>query len=623
MDAYLFSGGEYGAIADYRDARINLKYTDITLDNSVSAITAIAGVAAIGWDTVIDGDNISINVLNEGRGVYANNGGEVTLTGDTVITLSDNTGSAIETGDSVSGQPYDQSKITATGKMTIDGGINAYGDGIIDLKMSAGSVLTGGTSIDEINGSVVNMELTDSRWNMIQDSVLTNLTLNNSTVDFSADETGSALYIQDLAGNNGNFVMRINMDTADADKLIVTGTSEGSHNIRVINRGDLATTGDEVLLLVDTADGIAEFSLLAYTKSVDLGGYKYNIRRSSTDSNNWELYSSGVSTPISPPIDGGTPPIDGGTPPGGGELTDSADNSGNFLNVGYLLNYAQTQTLFQRMGELRSVDNSEGGVWVRAFAGKFNSFGTGKLSGFDMNYTGVQIGVDKRLSISNSDIYLGVMAGTTNANTNYVAGDGTVKGYHFGVYGSYVMPNDFYIDATVKYSHLKNSFNIKRVDDGQINSDASSNGRSVSLELGKRFYLSESKSGYYIEPQAQLTYAHQNSTSSLANQTRIDLDSYNSTLVRISGIVGYEIKDGSNPLNVYFKTGYIKEASGKIAYSLNGSQEKHDFGGSRWENGIGLTTQINKQHHLFVDGTYSTGSKFDQIQANVGYRYSF
>lgn len=588
----IFSRESYGAVARSAGSVVNLKNTEITIaHNNPKSQSSYGLLAEEGGE--INGENLTMDVAAGGHGVYAIKGSKIALTGDTVIRLADNTGLAIATAND---NGYAPSTITGIGKMTIDGGVCARGNGIIDLTMDSGSRLTGGTSVE--NDGKVNMGLTGSRWNMSQDSSVSKLVLNNSIVDFTEDKTGSILSVGDLSGH-GTFIMRINIVGDFADKLVVTGTSAGNHNIRVLNRGSLATRGNEVITVVETQDGQASFRLQNTSRAVELGGYRYNIRRNALNANHWELFSSGKN------------------------LTSTSDNSGNFLNVGYLLNYAETQTLLQRMGALRQTKNSQGDVWVRAFTGKFDSFGRGKLSGFDMDYTGIQLGVDRRLNIADADVYLGLMGGSTKADSNYQKGDGDVKGYHFGAYGTYVTPNNFYVDGILKYSRLKNSFNVTDTQDNRIIGSASSDGYGLSVGVGKRFYLNAKTAGYYIEPQAQLSYLHQDSSSSASNGLTVDLDSYDSTLARASAIIGYEAKEGKNPVNVYFKTGYVTEMSGNAGYRLNGNLEKHDFGGGWWENGIGIATQLNKKHNLYIDGTYATGSKFDQMQINAGYRYSF
>ncbi len=107
------------------------------------------------------------------------------------------------------------------------------------------------------------------------------------------------------------------------------------------------------------------------------------------------------------------------------------------------------------------------------------------------------------------------------------------------------------------------------------------------------------------------------------NGLNIDLDGYDSKLARTSAIVGYELNSGATVVNAYLKTGYVHEFDGDVNYHLNGSNEQHTFKGGWWNNGIGVSAQINKQHTLYIDVDSAAGNKFDQRQINGGYRFSF
>lgn len=86
---------------------------------------------------------------------------------------------------------------------------------------------------------------------------------------------------------------------------------------------------------------------------------------------------------------------------------------------------------------------------------------------------------------------------------------------------------------------------------------------SISLEAGQRFNLSPTGYGFYIEPQTQLTYSHQNEmTMKASNGLNIHLNHYESLLGRASMILGYDITAGNSQLNVYVKTGAIREFQG-------------------------------------------------------------
>lgn len=217
------------------------------------------------------------------------------------------------------------------------------------------------------------------------------------------------------------------------------------------------------------------------------------------------------------------------------------------------------------------------------------------------------------------------MAGTSKADASYKVGDGSTTSYHIGAYAAYKADNGFYIDGIAKYMWMDNSLNATTGGGYAVKGDGDTQGYSIGVEAGKRFYFDQPNTGWYVEPQAQITFSHQDgATIQASNGLRTDLDSFDSTLGRISAIIGYSIVDGSNPVDVYFKTGYVKEFDGQTGYTFNNTiHEGYKFNGGWWDNGIGINAQINKQHNLYLDANYSTGSKFDQMQLNAGYRYSF
>ncbi|GKX61489.1 outer membrane autotransporter barrel domain-containing protein [Pragia fontium] len=610
----IFSGGLYGVSAQFNSV-INLSNTDISVDRG-GALGL--GLSVMGGG-VITGDNLTINGAAGARGVYTMSDSQIDLSGETIIHMADPAAIAIATQHN---DGYSASRINAGGKMDIVGSILSQG-GLITIDMQSGSQWSGGASSDNVNDGFLNIAMANSRWNMTADSNLDKLVLNNSTVDFSEDKVGSLLTIGELSGN-GHFILRTDLVSdgvnAIGDKLVVSGKSEGNHQLTVLNRGSLATTGNEILTVVETQDGQAKFTS---TSEVELGGYLYAVRQNGT---HWELYSPGVYVPPPPepePQPNPDPePIPEPEPQPNPSITTSADAGANFLNIGYLLNYAESQTLFQRMGDLRQTGKS-GDMWLRGFAGKFDSFAGGKLSRFDMNYDGMQLGADKQVT-EQLPVFMGIFTGLTKGSPNYASGDGTVKSHHFGVYGTYIAENGFYLDGMVKYSRLKNDFSVRDSQNNRVSGNGSSDGLSFSLETGQKLSLGQQGNGFYIEPQAQLSYSHQDATRvNASNGLKVDLGSYESLIGRGSAVVGYELQQGDNSLNVYLKTGYLREFSGDTDYRLNGSPESHSFKGGWWNNGVGVSAQMNQQHTLYLDLDTSTGNKFNQRQINAGYRFSF
>ncbi|MTH44982.1 autotransporter outer membrane beta-barrel domain-containing protein, partial [Escherichia alba] len=89
----VFSGGSYGASAQFTGATVNLKNSDITVDRNGSLAL---GLWALGGG-VITGEDLTITGAAGSRGVYAVTGSRIDLTGDLAINMADTTQMAIGT----------------------------------------------------------------------------------------------------------------------------------------------------------------------------------------------------------------------------------------------------------------------------------------------------------------------------------------------------------------------------------------------------------------------------------------------------------------------------------------------------------------------------------------------
>lgn len=595
---------------------------------------------AYGLSAQFDGSQIKIgrnaNITTAGidsHAVYAQDKGFISVGSGATITTADGTGYGVRAdeggrvelkGASIKSNNYavysgNDASIIGEGVFNILGNIYANVDGLVDLSFDDNSYFKGHVQLASDISSIVKFDMKNTAWNMTGSSKLSSLNMQDSQIHFAeTNGTGERVYtdltIGQLSGS-GTFVMRTDIvgDGAginSGDKLYITGTSAGDHILQILNNGSAQTDGTEVLTMVYTQDGVAQFTM---NNKVELGGYLYDVRQ---NGNNWELYGALKPDP------GPDPDPEPGPGPTDPDISTTADAGANFLNVGYLMNYAETQTLLQRMGDLRQY-NEHGDFWLRGYAGKFDSFAGGKLSRFDMSYSGMQMGFDKRVS-TELPLFIGLFMGQTTGSPDYRGGKGSTKSSHAGFYGAYMADSGFYLDAWVKYSQLKNSFNVKDSQNDTVNGNGKSSGLGLSLEMGQKFSLNGAAKNFYIEPQMQFAYTHQDAVSiGASNGLRVNLDSYQSVTGRASTLFGYDLFSGNNRVNVYLKTGIVREFDGDVDYRLNGSKEQHSFKGNWWNNGIGISAKLNQQHVLYIDLESSTGNKFDQRQINGGYRYSF
>lgn len=509
----------------------------------------------------------------------------------------------------------------------VDGGFSQLNDGAISQGYF--DVINGGTveiesssgqssTIDSIkaDGSSQVKLTTNNAFINSGSNTFVNITNleNNGTLSFSSAVNGDTtpinsfdpitLNVGSLSGN-GVYAMHADIGNQIGDLIKVDQVGHGSINkLFIANNGSSNAQKTDKLTVVQTNSGGTANQFTLGSK-VEQGGYEFGLYQ---EGNDWVL-----ATPNS------------GGAGGGAGLTTTAQAAGNFLNISYLMTYINTQNLMQRMGDLRNTDNNkEVDIWIRGFAGKLDSFSS-KMGDFNMNYRGTQMGADRLFNFSSGSLRAGLAVGYTDANPNYRDGNGNAKNYNFALYGTFVTDNQFYVDTVLKYEHIKNNFNVRDTQYNKVSGHAKSDGYGLSVEAGKRFYLQGSNEGLYLEPQLQASYMHQEGDVVRAsNGLRVKLSDYSSLLGRASTALGYQIKNGDTPINVYLKTGYVKEfKASDVNYYLNSSKEKHSFKGSFWDSEIGISTTLNKRHTIYADLNYANGSRFDKQQINIGYRYTF
>lgn len=513
----------------------------------------------------------------------------------------------------------------------IEGKLDAYSNGILNLKLAENSQFIGSADSrdqffdsdidDKAHPGFINIDLSKGAlWNILDredeeeededfNSYITQLSGAGSvTFDHNAQTRSLSfknLTVENLKGAL-NFTMSTDIAAEKSDKLIIKNSAEGHHTLNLINNGSSKTTGQEKLTLVDIDENATSTAEFKTDHQVELGGYKYHLTK---DGNNWVLVSNGTVT--------NTDKNDNNTS-SKPQITTTANASAGFLNANYLMSYVETQTLLKRLGDMRN-SGTFGDVWLRGFSGKLDSFSSGKLSKFDMNYHGFQFGADKQLS-ENTPFVIGAFVGQTYGDPDYRKGDGSLRSFNTGLYTTYLDESGFYLDGVAKYARQKNHFKVKDTADNRVQGTGHTNGLGVSLELGKKYQIND----FYIEPQTQIAYSHQNGTSiNATNGLNVKLGNYNSLIGRASALFGYQVNTENSNINLYAKTGIVREFDGDTYYKLNGNKESHSFEGNWWNNSIGVSAQVNKAHTIYLDVESSTGNRFDLLQVNGGYRYSF
>lgn len=264
----------------------------------------------------------------------------------------------------------------------------------------------------------------------------------------------------------------------------------------------------------------------------------------------------------------------------------------------------------KRLGEVRASEGSQG-IWARMARGQSKY----EQQGIKNQYNYYQLGYDSKIS---DDWILGGAFTYTDGDSSYTNGSGTNKHTGFAVYGSNLRDDGSFIDLIAKYAHMKNDFDVNG---GVGSGDYSTNGLSFSAEYGKRFQ----QEGYWIEPQAELTYGRVSSADFTTKRgAKVHQDSMDSLVGRLGFSLGKDIKQG----NVYVRASYLYDFQGDTSVTMSkggaATSFKTDLGGGWWEFGVGTNLDLGHDTHFYLDVETTAGGDVDTPwQWNAGVRYSF
>lgn len=263
----------------------------------------------------------------------------------------------------------------------------------------------------------------------------------------------------------------------------------------------------------------------------------------------------------------------------------------------------------KRLGELRD-SKGEHGVWVRMVRGE-NDY-----KSLNSQYNTYQLGYDEKLS-TDPHWTLGAAFSYTDGDGGYDTGSFEMDHKTFTLYGSKLNDDGSYIDIVGKYSRLNHDLR-NTWGDGEYDA----NGYSIGVEVGKRF---QQGNGFWIEPQAQLTYGHVGSANYTAGDIKVAQDGMESLIGRAGVRFGKDLDNG----NIYLRASYLYDFDGETGVTLTNAEGRErsfdqDLGGGWCEIGIGTNINLSDATHLYFDieKTYG-GDITTDWKWNAGIRYSF
>ena len=412
---------------------------------------------------------------------------------------------------------------------------------------------------------------------------LNSLKLNNGVVNLDSDklDANSPVKVENISGNG-------TITTNSLDNKLDIGTKAADTKLKVEGSGEI---GDKILAGKATLEDLAgvvsgESGSVADTVGTDNGIIAGKMfAKVGTDG---KIIASTVKRAI--------------------QQHNQAVSS--MANLSLMTWRQENNDMNKRLGEVRASEGNQG-IWARMARGQ-SKYGA---QGIKNQYNYYQLGYDSKIS---DDWILGGAFTYTDGESSYTNGSGTNKHTGFAIYGSNLRDDGSFIDLIAKYAHMKNDFDVNG---GVGSGDYSINGLSFSAEYGKRFQ----QEGYWIEPQAELTYGRVSSADFTTKRgAKVHQDSMDSLVGRLGFSLGKDIKQG----NVYVRASYLYDFQGDTSVTMSkggaATPFKTDLGGGWWEFGVGTNLDLGHDTHFYLDVETTAGGDVDTPwQWNAGVRYSF
>jgi fibronectin-binding autotransporter adhesin len=403
--------------------------------------------------------------------------------------------------------------ISGTGGLTVSGGkqtlsgVNTY---------TGGTTVSGGTL--SVNGSVCGA-MTVLAGGTLQGTG-TVCDTSNAGIVAPGNSIGTLTVAGNYTGNGGTLQIEtvLGGDSSPTDRLVVTGNTAGSTNVRVINLGGSGAQTVEGIKIIDVGGASnGAFSLLGNyviqgQQAVVGGAYAYTLQKngvSTPTDGDWYLRSSLINPPPAAPAG---PLYQPGVP-----LYE------NYALV--LLSMNELPTMQQRVGNRYwggSDAMARAGValapgeasptptafWGRIEGGQSDlqpSTTTG--STYKTDQLKVQAGLDGLLMENERGrLIVGLTGqyGLTTANIASAFGNGRIRVEGSGVGGTLTWfgDNGFYVDGQAQSMFYRSD--LSSVLAGSMTHGNEGVGYAFSAETGKRFFVGN---GWSLTPQAQLSYS--------------------------------------------------------------------------------------------------------------------
>lgn len=421
----------------------------------------------------------------------------------------------------------------------------------------------------------------------------------------------------DYVGQNGIIALDtvVDVDGSPSDLVVFTGSVSGTGRVAINNIGGLGggTTGQGILV-VDAAAASGDLSL-SLAQPVIFGALQYKLVE---EGQQWFLRSSPFSGAADYPVLLSSALV--AWQAGLGPLHErfAALRQAAGAEAGQTASLGVADLAEGRPGH----GNLTGGGWAHAFWSDL-SLDPSDGASFDQDSSGLQAGFDiglRDLASEGDRLLGGLFVGRFGSTAKISGSDGKVEleGTSLGAYVAY-LDGPLHLDGVVKVDLAEATFR-QPASLTDARSDVTTWG--LSLEGGWRFDLD----GFYIEPQAQLTWARATADDFTdGGGATIDLQDGTSVKGRLGARAGtfFTLEDGSR-LAPYLEVGVLHEFAGESTAVATGTTLVSDLSGTAGQVGGGLeAVSADGRFALVADIDYGFGSSSSGFEGSLAVRFNW
>lgn len=493
----------------------------------------------------------------------------------------------------------------------------------------------GGRWIATGDSSIKTLNVTNSSGNVANEAIMLQDTYASpiSLIDMTRDPNGSRIgmtmikagnipqqgetaertvRVGTLSGLNG--VFRVYTDIgAEASDKISAGTASGNHIMQVYYNPATFTEdiGNRYIVVAHVDDTQTTASFEGGSTMVGTQIYKTSLTK---------VQAQGGG--------GGWDWILGKTQNAGANYGTKVISS--ILQSQYRSFALQTESLRQRMGELRDI-NRVHGLWGRYTMGTTYTPESDVAVEVADNFYSAWIGYDQNLLDLKGQDFFGFALSYSLVAPQSKDYSGDVHSIGFNFYNTFIARNDFYVDLVIKYILSMANYEISYYSLAKNTPEYINHKLMINAEIGKKFKLTESKNYFFLQPEAQITAGYMfGNEVDFIDFTQTTISSSTSgvapVILRTGLTAGYSLNQWLKS-DFYIGTSFFYETTNGGDVHLDDGNNTVDYshkGGFKMSVQGGFDILFTDNARVYFEaGTSFLGKTNTAYSINAGARFSF